>query len=522
MHLTQSLKRALQLNPQGVATISGERQRSWSEFYQRIACAAAGLLELGLEKKDRVAILSLNSDRYFELVYALPWAGLISVPLNIRLAPAEIIFLLNDSGAKVLCVDEIFSAMLPEFKGKLDTVETIVYLGDNEFDGAGLNGEVSYEGLVRKSEAIADTGAGGHDVAGIFYTGGTTGLPKGVMLTHDNLVANGLNAVHGFGFTKHSRYLHAAPMFHAADAAANIGLTMLGGTHVFVPKFEPELVLGIFATSEVTNVMLVPTMVNMLVNTPGFETYDLSPLVRICYGGSPMPEAVLLKAKALMPHVEFAQAYGMTELSPIITILDDEYHVTDGPKAGKIRSAGQVVLSGEIRVVNENDEELPRGQIGEVVARGPMVMKGYWNRDAETAQALANGWMHTGDAGYMDDDGFVFIADRVKDMIISGGENVYSVEVENAVQKHPSVSACAVIGIPNEEWGEEVIAVIVPNEHDSVTEAQIISFCKELIAGYKCPRGVVFVDALPTSGAGKILKNKLREPYWKDRGKNVN
>ncbi|OUS07913.1 fatty-acid--CoA ligase [Gammaproteobacteria bacterium 42_54_T18] len=517
MHLTQSLKRALQLNPQGVATISGERQHTWTEFYQRIRCAAAGLLALGLEKKDRVAILSLNSDRYFELVYALPWAGLISVPLNIRLAPAEIIFLLNDSGAKVLCVDETFSAMLSEFKGKLDTVETIVYMGDNEFDGA-----VSYEDLLSKSETIEDTGAGGDEVAGIFYTGGTTGLPKGVMLTHDNLVANGLNAVHGFGFTKHSRYLHAAPMFHAADAAANIGLTMLGGTHVFVPKFEPELVLDTFVKSEVTNVMLVPTMVNMLVNTHDIDTYDLSVLVRICYGGSPMPEAVLLKAKALIPHVEFTQAYGMTELSPIITILDDEYHVTDGPKAGKIRSAGQVVLSGEIRVVNENDEELPRGQIGEVVARGPTVMKGYWNREVETAQALANGWMHTGDAGYMDEDGFVFIADRVKDMIISGGENVYSVEVENAVQKHPAVSACAVIGIPNDEWGEEVLAIVVPNEGESATDAHIISFCKEHIAGYKCPRGVVFVDALPTSGAGKILKNKLRDPYWEGRERNVN
>jgi len=517
MHLTQSLKRALQLNPQGVATISGERQRTWCEFHQRITCAAAGLSGLGLEKKDRVAILSLNSDRYFELVYALPWAGLISVPLNIRLAPAEIVFLLNDSGARVLCVDEAFSAMLPEFKGKLDTVETIVYMGDNEFDGA-----ESYEALVKKSDAIADAGAGGDDVAGIFYTGGTTGLPKGVMLTHDNLVSNGLNAVHGFGFDKNSRYLHAAPMFHAADAAANIGLTMLGGTHVFVSKFEPELVLDTIAACKVTNVTMIPTMVNMLVNTQEFDTYDLSTLAKIGYGGSPMPEAVLLKAKELMPHVKFVQAYGMTELSPIITLLEDEYHVTNGPKAGKIRSAGQVVLTGEIRVVSENDEELPRGQIGEVIARGPTVMKGYWNRQEETDLALTHGWMHTGDAGYMDEDGFVFIADRVKDMIISGGENIYSVEVENAVQKHPAVTACAVIGIPNEEWGEEVVAIVVPNEHDSAAEEDIILFCKELIAGYKCPRSVVFVDELPTSGAGKILKNKLREPYWKDKERNVN
>lgn len=517
MHLTQSLKRAIQLNPNGLATINGERQFTWTEFYDRITRAAGGLLDLGLAKGDRVAILSLNSDRYFEMVYALPWAGLISVPLNIRLAPAEIIFLLNDSGAKVLCVDKTFSAMLPEFAGKLETVEHIVYLDDGSLDGA-----TSQEDLVRDSSPIADTNAGGDDVAGIFYTGGTTGLPKGVMLTHDNLVANGLNAVHGFAMNKHSRYLHAAPMFHAADAAANIGLTMLAGTHVFVPKFEPEPVLKVFSRDKVTNVTLVPTMVNLLVNTPSFTDYDLSSLVRIGYGGSPMPEAVLLKAKELMPHVKFSQAYGMTELSPIITILDDEYHVTDGPNAGKIRSAGQVVLSGEIRVVNEQDEELPRGEIGQVIARGPMVMKGYWNREKETADALANGWMHTGDAGYMDEDGFVFIADRVKDMIISGGENVYSVEVENAVQKHPAVAACAVIGIPSEEWGEEVIAVVVPLEEMTASEQEIIDFCKEQIAGYKCPRQVKFVEALPMSGAGKILKNKIREPYWEGRSRKVN
>lgn len=517
MKLTQSLKRALQTHPDGIATLNGEHQLTWSQFYERITRAAAGLKQLGLNTGDRVAILSLNSDRYFEMIYALPWAGLISVPLNIRLSPAEIVFLLNDSEAKVLCVDATFAELLKDFSGKLDTVEHIIYLDDGSLEGA-----LSYEALVNIATAQEDANAGGDDVAGIFYTGGTTGLPKGVMLTHTNLVANGLNAVHGFAMNRHSRYLHAAPMFHAADAAANIGLTMLGGTHVFVPRFDPDLVLETIARCKVTNVTLVPTMVNMLINAPDFARYDLSSLERIGYGGSPMPEAVLLKAKKLMPHVKFSQAYGMTELSPIITILDNEFHVVDGPNQGKIRSAGQVVLSGEIRVVDENDNELPRGQIGQVIARGPMVMKGYWKREKETAEAVANGWMHTGDAGYMDDEGFLFIADRVKDMIISGGENVYSVEVENAIQKHPAVAACAVIGIPSDQWGEEVIAIIVPVESQEPSSQDIIDFCKAQIAGYKCPRQVIFVDALPMSGAGKILKNKLREPFWKDKSKGVN
>ncbi|MCG8671209.1 MAG: long-chain-fatty-acid--CoA ligase [Pseudomonadales bacterium] len=517
MHITQSLKRVLQLNPDGLATMDGDRQHSWREFSQRITCLASGLRELGLESGDRVAILSLNSDRYFELVYALPWAGLVSVPLNIRLAPAELIFLLNDSGTKVLCVDKTFAPMLKAFEGNLETVEKIVFMDDQDLEGA-----VNYEQLIAKSSAMEDANAGGDDVAGIFYTGGTTGLPKGVMLTHSNLVANGLNAVHGFSFDTETRYLHAAPMFHAADAAANIALTMLGGTHVFIDKFDPVPVLETLAEYRVTNITLVPTMVNMLINVPGFDQYDLSALRRIGYGGSPMPEAVLQQAQKLLPHVEFTQAYGMTELSPIITLLPPEYHCFDGPNAGKTRSAGCVVLSGEIKIVDSNDQELSRGEIGEVIARGPMVMKGYWNREKETTDALKNGWMHTGDAGYMDEDGFVFIADRVKDMIISGGENVYSVEVENAVHQHPAVATCAVIGIPSDEWGEEVIAVAVLHESAETTEQEIIDFCREKIAGYKCPRQVKFVTELPTSGAGKILKNKVREPYWEGKTKNVN
>jgi acyl-CoA synthetase (AMP-forming)/AMP-acid ligase II len=517
MRLTQCISRAIQLNPNGIATIDGDRKNTWLEFHVRISRVASGLLELGLKQGERVAILAFNSDRYLEILMALPWAGLVSVPLNIRLNVAEIILLLNDSGSRVLCVDKHFSPLLSELAGQLDTVTEVIFLDDGTHEGTR-----SYESLISSSLPIPAANVGRDDIAGIFYTGGTTGMPKGVMLTHHNLVANGLNAVHGFVLNKQSRYLHAAPMFHAADAAANVGLTMLGGTHVFVPKFEPNDVLKTIEKNKVTNVTLVPTMVNMLVSSPEIGKYDISCLERIGYGGSPMPEAVLLKAKKLIPHVKFAQAYGMTELSPVITILDNEYHTTDGPNSGKIRSAGQVVLTGEIKIVGDDGQELSRGKVGEVVARGPTVMKGYWNREEETKKALVNGWMHTGDAGYMDNDGFVFIADRVKDMIITGGENVYSVEVENALQKNDGISSCAVIGIPSDEWGEEVIAVVVPEDGVSLNEADVISHCKELISGYKCPRKVVFVNELPTSGAGKILKNKIREPYWAGKGKGVN
>lgn len=520
MYITQSLRRALQINPQGIATIDGNRQQTWTEFTQRVTKLAGGLKHnLQLKEGDRVAILSLNSDFYLETKYALAWAGLVAVPLNIRLAPEELIFLLNDSESKVLMVDKTFSAMLPAFEGKLNTVETIInYDGENSAPS-----NLSYQSLIIDAEPISDAGAGNDDTAGIFYTGGTTGLPKGVMLTHSNIVHNALNCLNGLQYDSSTRYLHAAPMFHAADATSNIAVTMLGGTHVFIPRFEPEETLKLIETYKVTNCTLVPTMINMLVNTPSASNYDTRSLKRLAYGASPMPEAVLRAAQALMPHAELTQAYGMTELSPIITLLAPEFHSFEGPFAHRVRSAGCVVLTGEIKIVDENDKELPNGTIGEVIARGPTVMKGYWRRDKETAEAKKNGWMHTGDAGYMDDDGFLYIADRVKDMIVSGGENVYSVEVENALYQHPSVESCAVIGIPSDQWGEQVHAIIKLHDEYNTNEAELLSFCKQKIASYKIPRSIDFrKEPLPVSGAGKILKNDLRKPFWEGREKQVN
>jgi len=520
VNITQSLRRAVQINPNGIATIDGDRQQTWSEFAQRVSALAGGLTRnLQLQQEDRVAILSLNSDYYLETKYAIAWAGLIAVPLNIRLAPEELIFLLNDSETRVLIVDETFSAMLPAFEGKLTSVETIINYSATD----STKSIVAYQSLIVDSEPAPDANAGNDDTAGIFYTGGTTGLPKGVMLTHDNLVHNALNCLNGLGYNADTRYLHAAPMFHAADATSNIAVTMLGGTHVFIPKFEPEQTLQLIEKQQVTNCTLVPTMINMLVNTPNARQYDLSSLKRLAYGASPMPEAVLKGAQELIPNTEFSQAYGMTELSPIITLLAPEFHDFEGPFAHRVRSAGNVVLTGEIRVVDEYDQPLPNGSIGEVIARGPTVMKGYWRREAETAEAKKNGWMHTGDAGYMDDDGYLYIADRVKDMIVSGGENVYSVEVENALYQHPAVESCAVIGIPSEAWGEQVHAIVILHAENSATEADILNFCKEKIASYKVPRSLDFrTIPLPVSGAGKILKTELRKPFWEGRSKQVN
>jgi len=295
-----------------------------------------------------------------------------------------------------------------------------------------------------------------------------------------------------------------------------------GNTHTIIAAFSPQAVLDTMARDRVTHSLLVPTMIQMTVDHPAMkESRDLSALHTIAYGASPMSEAVVERAMAALPGVGFIQAYGMTELSPLATLNPAWYHTAEGRKAGKLRSAGRASHCTEVRIVDAEGRELPRGTVGEVIVRGPNVMQGYWNKPEQTAAALKNGWMHTGDGAWMDDDGFIFIADRLKDMIISGGENIYSAEVENALAQHASVAACAVIGIPNEQWGESVHAVVVLKPGHAGDAEGLIAHCKDLIAGYKCPRSVDFVEALPLSGAGKVLKTTLREPFWAGRSRNV-
>ncbi|HEY2979494.1 MAG TPA: AMP-binding protein, partial [Burkholderiaceae bacterium] len=310
--------------------------------------------------------------------------------------------------------------------------------------------------------------------------------------------------------------------FHLADMGCAMPHWIEGNTHSIIPAFNPELVLDTLERDRVTHVVLVPTMIQMLVDHPAMQKpRDLSALQTIAYGASPISEAVLDRAMAALPGVGFVQAYGMTELAPLATINPAFYHTVEGRKLGKLRAAGRAGPCVEVRIFDEQDREVPRGTVGEVVVRGPNVMQGYWNKPDLTAQAVRDGWMHTGDGAWMDEDGFIFIADRLKDMIISGGENVYSGEVENAIAQHPAVTACAVIGIPSEQWGESVHAVVVLQPGQAVSAEDLIAHCKSLIAGYKCPRSVNFVDALPLSGAGKVLKTKLREPFWQGRERNV-
>jgi long-chain acyl-CoA synthetase len=460
----------------------------------------------------------LNSDRYLELMYAIPWIGAAMVPINTRLAAPEIEYILADSGAVALFIDGAMAHHLSALDGKMRGVREIIWLDDI----ASPEGMLHYEDLTAY-ETTDDVGAANDDLAGLFYTGGTTGRSKGVMLTHTNLVVNAMNAVAGMGFNADTAYIHSGAMFHLADGASSFGVTMTGGRHAFVPRFEPVEVLQTIASEKITHAQFVPTMINMLVNHSRFREFDISTLAFILYGASPMPEGVLRKAIEVMPHVRLMHGYGMTEAAPIVTLLDPKYTTLSGPFAGRLKSCGQAVLSCEVKVVDADRKEVPHGTAGELAVRGANIMKGYWNKPDETAAVLEDGWYYTGDGAYMDQEGFVYIVDRLKDMIISGGENVYSAEVENAISLMPGVGEVAVIGIPDERWGERVHAIIVAKPGATLTADDVMAHCRDQIAGYKCPKSVDFRDtSLPLSGAGKVLKRELREPYWKGYTKAVN
>ena len=338
------------------------------------------------------------------------------------------------------------------------------------------------------------------------------------MLTHDNLMTSALGSLaSGYFLTSGGPLLHAAPMFHLADLAIWLAQVIRGGTHVFIPAFRPDWVLDAVQQHRVSDLLLVPTMVQMLVDHPALPDYDTSSLDAVMYGGSPISAALLERAAQRLPTASFVQAYGMTEVAPVATLLSPQDHHDPALRT----SGGRAAPHSEVRIVGDDDVELPRGEVGEIVVRGGHVMAGYWDKPDETAAALRGGWMHTGDAGYLDERGYLFVVDRLKDMIVSGGENVYSVEVENALARHPAVATCAVIGVPDERWGERVHAVVVLAGGQHATDDELREFCKSLIGGYKIPRSFEVVDELPLSAAGKVLKRELRAKYWTGSDRSV-
>lgn len=518
MQITSIIKRAAQINPKGVATIYEDRQQTWLQMLDRVARLAGGLQALGMKLEDRVALLSLNSDRYIEYYFATAWGGGAMMPMNIRWAAAECAYALNDAGAEILIVDDAFKGLAKDLRTMVPNLKTIIYCGDGETP----EGMENYEDIVSSNDPVEDAGRGGDDLVGIFYTGGTTGFPKGVMLSHTNFYAGGIANAHELNLSQSTVYLHAAPMFHIADLLYFAALSFVAGTHVVIPMFTPDGTLAAIEKHKPTQVMLVPVMLQMVMQSDKLAQTDVSSVEKITYGASPITQAVLTDAFEKFPRASFTQAFGQTELSPVATVLPEEYHVLEGPKAGKLRSAGRPTLISEIRIVNEEMVEVARGDVGQIAVKGPSTMLGYWNKPEATAETIRDGWVLTGDAGYMDEDGFIFLMDRVKDMIVSGGENVYSAEVENAIGQHPAVASSAVIGIPSEQWGESVHALVILHPGVEVTTQALQEHCHTLIAGYKCPRSIeITTEPFPLSGANKVLKTELRKPYWKGQERQI-
>lgn len=502
MYLTQSLHRALQQYPDRLASIDGDRQRTFREYADRVARLAGALQGLGVAPGDRVAMYSANSDFYLEFLMAVPWADAVLVPVNTRWSEIEIADSLNDADCEILLVDDTYADAAHALQRRCPGLSQIVKIGTPR------EGWLDYEQLIADAEPIADARRGGDSLAALFYTGGTTGRSKGVMLSHANLLTSATGvAVQRTWSTPNGVFLHSAPMFHLADLCMWVTHCLEGNTHVVVPGFEPTAVLDMVQRHGVTDMFLVPTMIQMLIDHPDFASYDLSTLRRFCYGGSPISPEVLDRTLRLLPNVGLAQTYGMTELSPIATFLTPDDHREQSPRR---YSAGRAPAHSEVRVVDENGSDVPLGEIGEIISRGGHVMLGYWKQPQATAKAIVDGWMHTGDAGYLDEEGYLFVVDRIKDMIVSGGENVYSAEVEKAISRHPSIATCAVIGLPDATYGERVHAVVVLRSGHELSAADLREHVKTLIAGYKAPRSLEVVDALPVSGAGKVLKRELR------------
>jgi acyl-CoA synthetase (AMP-forming)/AMP-acid ligase II len=453
-------------------------------------------------------------------------AGAITVPLNYRLAAPELAFILNDAGARILIADPKFKDTVAQIRSNTGTLEKILWTGVVKAGSPGAKEDGFYEEIVAaKAAAVPELPLEENDIAQIYYTSGTTGRPKGVILTHKNVSVHALGTIGELQLTDRDVWLHAAPLFHLADAWATWAITWVGGTHVLVGEFEPPAVLSAIEQQKVTLTNLIPTMLNMLINYPDVRKYDFSSLRVLLSGGAPIAPEVVRRIVETFG-CDYIQTYGMTETCPYLTFSILKNHLRRLPPEEQLRfksKTGREFIAVELKVVTDEGREIKRDEkeVGEIIVRGDIVTPGYWKLPEETAKALKNGWLYTGDMAVMDEEGYVTIVDRKKDMIVTGGENVYSTEVENTLYQHPAVLECAVVGIPDKKWGEAVHAFVVLKPTMKATEQELIGFCKEKIARYKSPKSVEFMPELPKTGSGKIEKKKLRAAYWTDALKKV-
>lgn len=518
MIIPETLKKASKLFPNKEAVVCGGKRLTYQEFASRIHRLASGLHQLGIKKDDKVAILHPNCHYFLEAYYGISQIGAISVPINYRLSPGEISFILKDSESRILIVDPMFQKTLEAIRGEIPQIERLIWTGEGKI--LPETRDLSYEELIlqSKKEPFSEVPMDGEDLAQIYYTSGTTGRPKGVMLSHKNVMTHALGTIAEIHLTDQDVWIHVAPLFHLADAWATWAITWVGGTHVMVREFDPKVVLETIQKERVTLTNLIPTMLNLMVNHPDVGRYDYSSLRVLLSGGAPIAPEVVRKILETFK-CDYIQTYGMTETSPYLTLSILKSHLKKLPPEEQLNiksKTGREFIAVELKVVNEKGEEVRRDEkeVGEIIVRGDIVTRGYWKLPEETEKSIKEGWLYTGDLAVMDEEGYVTIVDRKKDMILTGGENVYSTEVENVLYMHPSILECAVIGVPDPKWGEAVKGIVVLKPGHQATEEEIIRFCKERMAHYKAPKSIDFMDALPRTGSGKIHKKGLRDKYW--------
>ena len=501
--LADPLNHARRFHADREATVCGDVRHSFRELWQRCRRIGGALEALGVARGERVAIWANNSHQYIEVYAGVPANGRVVVPLNTRHAEPELVYAVEDAGARVLLTDRE--------PGKLaGCVERVIRLPDE------------YESLLAEAdECELGAGVGEDDLAGLFYTGGTTGASKGVMLSHRNLVANAFHFMATIPHDAGDATLVMAPLFHAAGSNAVLGDLWTGGKQVLLPTFDPAYALELIEREACTGTLGVPTMLSAIAEEQRARPRRTDSLRFAAHGGSPIASELLRRFHDALPSAELVEVYGATELSPLATVARHEEAHLDDPR---IRSCGRAILGVQVDVLAEDGAAMPVGEVGEVVVRGPTVMQGYWNKPEQTAAVLRDGAYWTGDLGYLDEEGYLFLVDRSKDMIVSGGENVYSTEVEEVLYRHPAVLEAAVFGVPDEQWGEAVQAAVhLRPGADPVSAEALIAFCRESLGGYKVPKGIDFHDeALPKSGPGKFLKRALRAPYWEGRERAVN
>jgi long-chain acyl-CoA synthetase len=485
------LSRALSTAAGTCAVVCQDNRRTYAELGSRCRRLAGAMRQLGLAPQDRVGVVALNSDRYLELYLGLPAAGFVLVPVNSRLAPPEMRAILDDAEVSVLFADA-------DYPGAAGVKQVLTMPGD-------------YEDLIAASEEVPlGAGVTEDDLAALFYTSATTGEAKGAMHTHRSLVSSALHFMATWPFDQQTRWLVASPMFHTGGIIGTLATVWGGGTHVIMPRFDPGVAADLIERERVTHTLLVPTMLAAVASAQLARPRDVSSLRYLSHGASPISAETLRRTRRAFPGAELLHVYGTTEATPITTLLPHEERVLDTPR---VRSCGQPAVGVEVRVVDQSLADLPPGEVGEIIVRSPSVMAGYWQKPGPTAEVMRGEWYLTGDLGYRDEDSYIYLVDRAKDMIVSGGENIYSTEVEDAVSSHPAAEEVAVFGVPDPRWGESVYAVVFSRQQ--VTADELTAHCRSRIAGFKVPRCIeVRTEPLPKSAAGKILKRDLREPHW--------